>query len=310
MVKTGLKHCLNIKHLILTEGAVGQRIEREFSLKPDEDIMYASLIYDAAGRDALASIYRSYLQVAEDYKLPILLFTNTRRANKERVLRSRHKDKNMMRDYAAFLRELASDYTCETFISGMMGCGGDAYSGSEGMNIEEAIEYHSWQMGMFDLETIDFFFAGIMPSLPEAIGMAKVMEKSTRPYIISLMINQNGTLLDGSTIHHAILKIDTATESKPLCYMTNCVHPSMLKEALLQKENQTELVRKRFLGIQANAACLSPQELDNSKSLKTTTAKELVEDFLLLHASFPLKIYGGCCGTDDSHIIEIAKCLQ
>ncbi len=310
MAEMRLKNCFNTNHLILTEGAVGQRIEHEFSIKPDTDIMYASLIYDSAGRKALASIYCSYLKVAEDYKLPILLLTNTRRANKERVLRSKYRDKNMMRDYADFLRELASKYTCETFIGGMMGCRGDAYSGREGISTDEAIEYHSWQMDMFDLKAIDFLFAGIMPALPEALGMAKVMEKSDLPYIISLMINGNGTLLDGSTIHDAILKIDASTELNPLCYMTNCVHPAMLREALSQKENQTELVRKRFLGIQANAVNLSPEELGNSKTLKTTAAKELAEDFLLLHRSFPLKIYGGCCGTDDSHIIEIADALR
>lgn len=83
MGKTQLELCFDSNKLILTEGAVGQRIEHEFSLKPDADIMYASLIYSAEGRDALAAIYRSYLQAAEDYRLPILLMTNTRRANRK-----------------------------------------------------------------------------------------------------------------------------------------------------------------------------------------------------------------------------------
>ena len=96
MGKTQLEICFDSNKLILTEGAVGQRIEHEFSLKPDADIMYASLIYSAEGRDALAAIYRSYLQAAEDYRLPILLMTNTRRANKDRVLRSEYRDKNIM----------------------------------------------------------------------------------------------------------------------------------------------------------------------------------------------------------------------
>lgn len=69
-------------------------------------------------------------------------------------------------------------------------------------------------------------------------------------------------------------------------------------------------MRARFCGIQANAACLSLQELDNSCALKTSDAKELAEEFRLLHRDFPLKIYGGCCGTDDSHIREMIKVLQ
>ena len=41
-----------------------------------------------------------------------------------------------------------------------------------------------------------------------------------------------------------------------------------------------------------------------------TTTKELAEEFRLLHRDFPLKIYGGCCGTDESHIREMIKVLQ
>lgn len=53
MGKTQLEICFDSNKLILTEGAVGQRLEHEFSLKPDADIMYSSLIYSAEGRDAI-----------------------------------------------------------------------------------------------------------------------------------------------------------------------------------------------------------------------------------------------------------------
>lgn len=35
---------------------------------------------------------------------------------------------------------------------------------------------------MFDADSIDFLFAGIMPALPEALGMAEVMEESKPVY--------------------------------------------------------------------------------------------------------------------------------
>ena len=301
--------CFNTNRFILTEGAVGQRVEREFFQKPNADISYASLLYDPDGRAALSAVYGSYLQVAEDYHLPILLFTNTRRANKDRVLRSSYSDKNMMRDFTNFLRELASAYTCQTYIGGMMGCRGNAYSGTEGMDTEEAVAFHAWQLDRFDLDSLDFLIAGIMPSLPEAVGMARVMGPSNLPYIISLMVNREGTLLDGNTIHKAIETIDASVQPNPLCYITNCVHPMILKEALSKKENRTDAVKSRFLGIQANAAYLSPEELDNHATLQTTAPKALAADFLSLHTAFPLKIYGGCCGTDNSHLVEMIKRL-
>lgn len=309
MPRLDLNYCFTANRLILTEGAVCQRIEHEFGLMPDPDIMHAGLIYDIEGRTALSAIYRSYLKVAADFQLPILFMTNTRRANKERVLRSKFKELNMMRDYASFLQELIADYDCNAYIGGMMGCKGDAYSSEEGLSIEESIAFHAWQMDMFDMNCIDFLFAGIMPALPEAIGIAKIMEKSEKPYIISLMINRNGTILDGHTIHEAILEIDNHTRHQPLCYMTNCVHPSILKECLSISENQSDLVQRRFCGIQANAACRDPQDLDNSTVLLSSPANDLAAALKSLHDQFPLKIYGGCCGTDESHIREMARIL-
>jgi S-methylmethionine-dependent homocysteine/selenocysteine methylase len=49
----------------------------------------------------------------------------------------------------------------------------------------------------------DFLYAGIMPALPEAVGMAQAMADSGLPYIISFMIRQDGRLLDGSTSNKA-----------------------------------------------------------------------------------------------------------
>ena len=293
--------------IMLTEGAVGQRLEHEYGLLPDKDIMYAGLLYSNEGRKALSSIYNQYLHIAEIYELPILLMTNTRRANQERVINSVHRNKNIMLDYTNFLKELVSDFRCEAFIGGMMGCKNDAYSGNQGLGFSEAAQFHSWQVNMFDKTPIDYLFAGIMPSKYEAMGIAKAMERLEKPYIISLMINRDGTLLDGTTIHDAILAIDGVVTQKPLCYMTNCVHPSILKGALSKPFNNTEIVKARFCGIQANAACFDLSDMDNSETLLTSPAAELVDAFEALQNVLPLKILGGCCGTDNTHIEELAK---
>ncbi len=293
--------------LLLTEGAVGQRIEREYGLAPDKDIMYAALVYDKKGRKALAEIYGRYLQTAQDYALPMLLMTNTRRANKERMQRSAFAEKNVMRDYADFLKDISSGFRCEAYVGGMMGCKNDAYAGDEGLPYEEALNFHAWQADMVRDAPVDYLFAAIMPAKDEATAMANVMEGLGKPYIMSLMIHRNGALLDGTSMHDAIVAIDGNTGRKPLCYMTNCVHPAILKEALAQPFNHTATVRERFCGIQANAACSDPEKLDGCETLQTTTAVELANAFESLLRSFPLKILGGCCGTDHTHIREIAN---
>lgn len=300
--------CYNNSPLILTEGSVGLRVSNEFGIIPDRQIMNASLIYDKTGREILEVIYGQYLQVAQDFSLPILLMTNTRRANKERVLSSHYKYKNIIKDYADFLKEIIAKYNCEAYIGGYIGCKGDGYTGIGALSKEEATDFHSWQIDALMQADIDFIFASLMPTLDETIGMAIEIEKNDIPYLVSFMIRENGIVPDGHTIHEAIVAVDNSTVKHPLCYMTNCVHPRILKHALQQ--NNTTLVKSRFKGIQANAAYLSPEELDKPSETISSSVHELANEVISLNNEFPLKIYGGCCGTDGSHLREFAKRLR
>lgn len=303
----GFINCYNNSNLILAEGSVGLRITNEFGLIQDKQIMHASHIYNSKGREVLEEIYGQYLQAAQDFSLPIILMTNTRRVNKERLFSSSYSDKNVLSDYADFLQNVVIKYNCETYIGGYIGSKGDGYTGEGSLSKEEFEDFHSWQIEAFNQANIDFIFVSLMPNLNETIGMVKALEKSKYPYLLSFMIRENGTLPDGNTIHNAIYTIDNSTNKKPLCYMTNCVHPKILKNALLY--NNTALVKSRFKGIQANAAYLEPEVLDKPSETISSSAFDLADEIMSLHKEFPLKICGGCCGTDSSHLREFARRL-
>jgi methionine synthase I (cobalamin-dependent) len=89
--------------------------------------------------------------------------------------------------------------------------------------------------------------------------------------------------------------------------MTNCIHPLVVIEALAHDFNQSDTVRTRFQGIQANTSTLSFSELDGSEILYSTPPQILAQDMKALSENHYMKIVGGCCGTDGRHIEEIAK---
>lgn len=300
--------CYHNNEIILMEGAIGERLKREYSIYPDRNVALAGHIYQEASRQALKEIFRQYIKIAEIYKYPIMLATPSRKANKDNVALSDY-DENIIRDNVLFLKELKKESTADVYIGGLMGCKGDAYLATEVLSTQEAYEFHSWQARLFSKAGVDFLFAGIMPALTEAIGMAQAMEATGLPYIISFMIRDNGKLIDGTSIHDAILSVDEAIKRNPLCYMTNCVHPQILDKALSCSFNQTSTVRARFMGIQANASPLSPEELDQCCDLKTSDCFSLTQDMVDLRNKYKLKIFGGCCGTDDTHMEEMAKRL-
>jgi hypothetical protein len=124
--------------LILTDGAISLRLQHEYGIRPWENVQVAGLIYDNKSRAALATIYNEYLMIAQDFSLPILLMTNTRRANRERVEKDGLIYKNMMADYAKFLRELSLNFTYPTFIEGTNGSKGNSYTGEGVLTANEA----------------------------------------------------------------------------------------------------------------------------------------------------------------------------
>lgn len=190
-----------------------------------------------------------------------------------------------------------------------MGCKGDAYTGEGYLDTEDAKVFHSWQADLFRDAKVDFLYAGIMPVLAEALGMAVSMSDTNIPYIISFTIQRDGRLVDGHSIDYAIRFIDDNVYNKPVCYMTNCVHPNIVRDALSYEFNQTEVVRTRFLGIQANTSALSYSELDGAEDLKSSSPVDLAEASIRLKSEHNFKIFGGCCGADGKHMDEIAKRL-
>ena len=115
--------------------------------------------------------------------------------------------------------------------------------------------------------------------------------------------------MDGSFIHDAIDTIDKEATTRPLCYMANCVHPDVLHQALSHSHNDTPLVRERFQGLQANASVLTPEELEGCTHLESSSPEELADRLMTLLWDFPLKICGGCCGTDERHLNSFAEIL-
>ena len=104
--------------------------------------------------------------------------------------------------------------------------------------------------------------------------------------------------------------IDAAASPAPLAYMANCTHATNFRAAMKHPQNSSAFCRERIIGLFANTASLSPEELDNNPELVEEEPIHIGEDVASLYAEFGMKILGGCCGTDERHIGELAKQLS
>lgn len=125
---TAFEACLHRGGSILMEGALGERLKREYGLTFDPHVVMARLVEREEGRAALAAIWGQYIDVARRHHLPFLATTPTRRADRLRM-DAAGCGETLLSQNAAFLREIQRTSGMEMYAGGMLGCRGDAYTG-------------------------------------------------------------------------------------------------------------------------------------------------------------------------------------
>ena len=145
------------------------------------------------------------------------------------------------------------------------------------------------------------------PNVEEALGVADAMAETGLPYMISFVIRRTGTVLDGTPLGQAMLRIDAETARAPTGYSVNCVHARVLASALDTVATTHPGASGRLLTFQANAADAEVEELDESAELVSEPAEAFADAVGRLRGRFGLRILGGCCGTEGGHIEALAK---
>ena len=310
---TTFQELLAASPVILGEGAVIERLRRVAGIQLDEQVVNSALIYQENGRAALEAICLQYLEIGRRYNLPLLLSTPTWRAGRDRIAAAGLAGHDLNGDNARFLfglRDRYGDYARQVAVCGLMSCRGDAYKPAEAMTACAAAEFHAWQADALAAAGVDFLLAATLPALSEAIGLARALAATGLPYLISFVVRPQGTLLDGTPLKDAIAAIDAAVTPRPLAYLVNCTHASIFRSALLHEANSSPLVRERTIGLLANTAPLSPEELDASTELVEEAPETFGQNVAALRTDLGMKLLGGCCGTDQRHIESLARRLQ
>jgi len=193
-------------------------------------------------------------------------------------------------------------------VSGNIGPRGDGYRPDSFMTVEEARDYHAWQVAIFAETGADFVSAFTMTYANEATGIVFAARDAGVPVVISFTLETDGRLPSGQTLADAIAEVDAATAGYAAYYMINCAHPDHF-DGVIDRDSPWA---RRILGLRANASRRSHAELDAATELDPGDADELGGQYRQLANALPnLRVFGGCCGTDHRHVEAIAfQCLK
>jgi S-methylmethionine-dependent homocysteine/selenocysteine methylase len=291
---------------MLGEGSMYERLRRDPAVRFDAEMAHATLIYDDASRAVLERTHREYLDIGQAHGVPMLTATDTWRANRERQDRSPFRDHPVNQDNVRFLQGLRASYGADAvpiLIGGSIGPRGDAYRPEEALAREAAAAFHTPQVTALAEAGPDYLIANTLPAVGEARGIADAFAATGLPYILSFVVRADGAVLDGTPLQVAIDEIDAATSSAPAGYGINCVHPSLLADAL----EAAGSAAGRIVYYQANASALGPEELDGRDELDADAPEALARSMHEVAARFGIRALGGCCGTGTEHLVALAR---
>ncbi|HEY6150143.1 MAG TPA: homocysteine S-methyltransferase family protein, partial [Gaiellaceae bacterium] len=251
---------------------------------------------------ALRDYYRSYIEIAQDRGVGIVLDTPTWRANQdwgEKLGYDADALADVNRRAVALLEELR---TPAVRVSGCVGPRGDGYQVGAEMTAEEAEAYHAPQLETFAQTTADLVSALTLTYAAESVGIVRAARGME--IVISFTVETDGNLPSGQALGDAIQQVDEETGGTVAYFMVNCAHPTHFARILEGPWLE------RLQGVRANASKKSHAELDEAKELDEGDPAELAERYRELSERLPsLNVVGGCCGTDHRHIDAVCAAV-
>lgn len=266
------------------------------------------LLRTAAGRARLEAYYLRHLAIALGTGSGFVLESPTWRANPDWADRLGHGKAALAalnRAGVALMRRIRDGYAdadVPMLVSGCIGPRGDGYVAGDLMRPEAAQAYHAEQVATLHAAGADVISAMTSTNVPEAIGIARAVESTGRPCVISFTVETDGRLPAGDALGDAIAAVDAAA---PVAWFgINCAHPSHFLGALAGGPRWVS----RIGAVRANASRQSHAELDAATVLDDGDPPALALDYARLRALLPgLRVLGGCCGTDHRHVEAIGR---
>ncbi len=299
----------NSSTIYLTDG--GLETDLIFNKKIDLPHFAAfPLLENPQQMEILRKYYLEYLELARSFKTNFILESPTWRANEDWGYTLGYSKTDLIRLNKLAIKELQSLKTLfkndinSILVSGQIGPRGDGYQVEDAMKAANAKAYHDLQIKAFKEAGADLITAITMNYVDEAFGIVLSAQSNNMPVVISFTVETDGNLPSGESLEEAITAIDSFSDNYPSYYMINCAHPTHFSEKI--KSNSKW--KSRIKGIRANASCKSHAELDQSTELDIGNKEELGQLHIHLKEHLPnLNVFGGCCGTDTSHIKSICK---
>lgn len=261
------------------------------------------LLENPETRAVLKSQMQALVDLAGEMGLGCILDASTWMANADRAAPLGYDPARLVevnRDAVALMEDIRQGSgRNDVLVSACIGPRHDPYADVPAMSVAEARSYHAAQLTTLKDTSVDLVTAYTFNRESEAAGCILAASDAGLPIILSLVVETDGCLDDGTPLTEAIDWIDTETDGAAIFFMVNCAHPSHYATSLA--------AHPRLRGIVSNASRCSHAELDNADTLDEGDPHQLGQETAeILRQNPAITVFGGCCGTDMRHLRAMA----
>jgi S-methylmethionine-dependent homocysteine/selenocysteine methylase len=297
--------------LYLTEGGMETEIMYKWGHELPHFAMF-TLLDDPDAVEDMKGIWRRYLDVAAQHGMVPLTQGVDYRASPDWGALLGYSPEGlaeMQHRAMDFLKGVVAEYADRipaAYIVGSVGPRGDAYSLNRPITEDEAEDYHSVQLGTLRAAGADMAWAMTFNNIPEAIGVTRAAAAIGIPLAVSLSLDSSSRLNSGPSLRDAIETIDAEAGDTIAFFSVNCSHPIEFEPALDGGDWQ-----HKIRCVRPNAAKMDKIALCKIGHLEDGEPVELGEQMADVARRHPsMDIFGGCCGTDERHLDEMAKSVR
>jgi len=210
----------------------------------------------------------------------------------------------MLRRSAEVLLPVRDKYD-DVYVSASLGPSTDGYRAGE-VDLETAISYHRWEVEGLAATDVDFLLAATFSTTVDLEAIAHVFDATGRPYVLGPVVDASGCLPDGIPLREAIDTIESRVETPPLFWALCCTHPDIAGRAMDALGAADTHAHGRVQQLKGNGSAASEEERDAADHVLCDEPEPWAAAAMRLRDDHGLAIVGGCCGTDDRHLLSLA----
>lgn len=292
---------------ILGEAATGTRLRLESPLPIDGELGLVSAVEDPVGVAAIQAIAASYVAIASAFGLPILVDAPTWWARVDRLERAGRDPSELDAVVARCLETVSPlrEQYADVYLGAVIGPSVDGYR-AEPVDARVAATYHGRHVEALTSDPLDLITAATFSTADDLAAAAVVLAATEVPYVLGPVVEATGHLPDGTPLGVAIERIEAEVARPPLHWAICCTHPRTAGAALERTRDTHPRAHDRVRQIKGNGSDRATDERDGSDTIMSDHPESWAEAAIALHDEHGVSIVGGCCGTDDRHLLSLA----